>query len=756
MHKYLYFLLIYFLGIQSFFAQQKITIYWDTSLSMKDKNIIKEFDLLENYFNNLQDIEVKLISFSNSINSNEIFNITSADWSSLKSTLLNTKYDGVAFFDILSENHYSDVNLLFTDGIEIIDKLIVSIKKPTFIINSSKTTNHKVLNKQSIISQGKYINLNTLSTEQGLVLLNLEIPKIIDTKANKVNKNKISSLKVTPDKKYIKGVVYGSEGILVGATIKIKGKPIGVVTNANGEFNIKVIKSDVLVISYSGRKTKEVLIDESNNIEVLLITNESELDEIVVTGKGKREPEMVETGFGRVNKEKLGYEVRTISDKELMSGNASNISDALRGKMGSVDYDSGKDLSQVIFRNGYAGVLAHGMGMSRYALIIIDGVPLRRTTSEGGPSGTNKLIDNFVNTENIAKVTILKGLAATNIYGSEGAGGVILITTKTSLAGIKSKKPYDDRGLLRNNIYTENLTLVNNSIKNIAFIKEYEKYKTLTDVYSHYLKQRVKYLNDPLYFTNVSDYMLQWGNKELSSKILSNILEINPNNAEVLRFVAYKAEQKRDLFFAKRIYEKIAELKPKEAQSYKDLALIYQKTGYYQKALDIYNNIKNDKYTGVNFSGLEKNINNEMRRLILLHKKELNLMGVANHYLNDKKLEYDARIVFDWNKRNTDFELQFVNPQKKFFTWSHTQSQNISRFNDEDRYGFNSEEFLLIDAAKGAWQINIESKVKKGKLPVVVKYTVYRNFGKKNETVETRVLILNKIKEKQMIGKIII
>ncbi len=129
---------------------------------------------------------------------------------------------------------------------------------------------------------------------------------------------------------------------------------------------------------------------------------------------------------------------------------------------------------------------------------------------------------------------------------------------------------------------------------------------------------------------------------------------------------------------------------------------------------------------------------------------------MPDKYLNTKNLNYDARIVFDCDKRNIDFELQFVNPEKKFFTWSHTKSQNISRIDDEERYGFNSEEFLLIDAAKGSWQINIESKVKKSKKPIVIKYTVYRNFGKTNETVETRVLILNNIKEKQMLGKIVI
>ncbi|PCI58271.1 MAG: hypothetical protein COB34_05535, partial [Methylophilaceae bacterium] len=75
----------------------------------------------------------------------------------------------------------------------------------------------------------------------------------------------------------------------------------------------------------------------------------------------------------------------------------------------------------------------------------------------------------------------------------------------------------------------------------------------------------------------------------------SNVLETNPKQLNALQLVAYKAEQNKDFFLAKRIYEKIAKLRPNAAQSYRDLALIYQETGYYQKALEIYKNIQNNK-----------------------------------------------------------------------------------------------------------------------------------------------------------------
>jgi TonB-dependent SusC/RagA subfamily outer membrane receptor len=716
---------------------KKVTIYWDSSLSMLDKAMDKELGFLDNYFHNIPNANVDLVVFSNSIDLQQSFSIVNSEWTALRNTLRNTNYDGVAFFDALLEAQPSDINLLFTDGLEVIDQLKIDASVPTYVISSTTKTNTSNLIVESLRSSGDYINLNKVSIKEGLALLNIEEVKIVDTKATKAPIHKVPLTKAVINKGKISGTVYSSEGVLIGATIAIKGTSSGVITDVNGAFSIKANKGDILVISYLGKTPKEITIEDSNTLNIQLIGDETELDEVVVTGKAKQEPEMVETGYGKVNKEKLGYAVKTISEKELMTANATNISDAVRGKMGAVHYSSGAELSETVFRNV--------AGQNPFALLIIDGTPL--------PKRTNTI---FIDPANVARITVLKGLAATNRYGSEGGGGVILITTKTALAGVKSKKPYDT-ALLRNNTYTEDLKAVNNSINNIGYIKAYEKYQTLNEVYNHYLKQRLNYLNDALYFANVSDYIMQWGNKELASKILSNIIELHPNNVSLLRLVAFKAELQQDAFLAKRIYEKIAILKPKEAQSYRDLALIYQETGYYQEALDIYKIILNNNYNQVNFSGSKKHIDNELKRLLLLHKAKLNTTGIPVRYLNIKKVACDARIVFEWNDRMTEFDLQFVNPQKKFFTWSHTTAENAARMQRENTQGFNIEEFLLIDAEKGEWLINVESKIqgKKDK-PIVLKYIMFKNYGKANETKETKLLMLNNIKEKQMLGKIII
>jgi len=140
--------------------------------------------------------------------------------------------------------------------------------------------------------------------------------------------------------------------------------------------------------------------------------------------------------------------------------------------------------------------------------------------------------------------------------------------------------------------------------------------------------------------------------------------------------------------------------------------------------------------------------------LVAQHKDKLNLSGFSKP--QSTAINIDARIVFEWNETAIDFELQFVNPQKKFFTWSHTKLENGLRLHKEKTQGFNAEEFLLVDVAKGEWIINIENKQSTHQKPIALKFTVYKNYGKSIESKETKVLILNNLKEKQLVGKIVI
>ena len=168
----------------------KITIFWDTSLSMKDKDVTKELALLDAYFYKTPNVTVELIVFSNSIDLQKTFAIINSDWTILKEELLKTTYDGVAFFDVLLEKQESDINLLFTDGHEVINKLILNKTTPTHVITSTKKSNAIILMEQSRLSKGNFIDLTEVSIKEGLLLLNVEGTNIVDVKVKRTTPKK--------------------------------------------------------------------------------------------------------------------------------------------------------------------------------------------------------------------------------------------------------------------------------------------------------------------------------------------------------------------------------------------------------------------------------------------------------------------------------------------------------------------------------------------------------------------------------------
>jgi monoamine oxidase len=158
---------------------------------------------------------------------------------------------------------------------------------------------------------------------------------------------------------------------------------------------------------------------------------------------------------------------------------------------------------------------------------------------------------------------------------------------------------------------------------------------------------------------------------------------------------------------------------------------------------------------GVDFTGLQQPIIDELMHLLAFHRSKVNFKDLPTNLLT-AKFKQDLRIVFEWNDPNAEFELQFVNPQKKFFKWSHTKFNNRERMLDEIKKGYTTEAYIIDDAEAGEWIINIEALNEKPDInPNYLKYTIYKNYGLPNETKTIKILQLENIKQKVTLDKII-
>jgi TonB-linked SusC/RagA family outer membrane protein len=212
-----------------------------------------------------------------------------------------------------------------------------------------------------------------------------------------------------------------------GASILIKGTSLGTTTDADGKFSINSQNpsSDILVVSFIGFATQEVAIQNRTVIDIVLAEDVTALNEVVVTALG-------------IEKEtkSLTYAVQSVKGEELAQTREANFINGLAGKVAGVQVN--RSSSGV---GGSTRVVLRGAKSTRenQALYVVDGVPLSNYSPAqpgdvwGGRDGGDGISN--INPEDIESVNVLKGASAAALYGSAGANGAIVITTKKGKAG---------------------------------------------------------------------------------------------------------------------------------------------------------------------------------------------------------------------------------------------------------------------------------------------------------------------------------
>lgn len=222
--------------------------------------------------------------------------------------------------------------------------------------------------------------------------------------------------------KEITGKITDAQGTpITGATVRIKGANGGTSANPDGTFRLSVPANATLVISSIGFENTEVRVGNSDNISVTLTTAANSLNEVVVTALGIRR-----------EKRMLTYTTQEVKGNSVVDAKQDNLVNALAGKVSGVQItnSSGQPGSsaQLVIRGNASLTGNNG------ALYVIDGVPVDNTEwgNPDGPLGaggtSNRAID--IDPNIIESVNVLKGAAATALYGSAASRGAIIITTK--------------------------------------------------------------------------------------------------------------------------------------------------------------------------------------------------------------------------------------------------------------------------------------------------------------------------------------
>lgn len=226
----------------------------------------------------------------------------------------------------------------------------------------------------------------------------------------------------------ITGTVTDDKGVPLPAVSVIeKGTTNGTVTNEQGNFTLTLRGTNpVLVISYTGMQPQEIRVGSQNNYSVSMSAG-GQMSEVVVTALGIRR-----------EKRALGYSAQEVSGDALNQTKQTNIVNALRGQVAGVQINSGGGApgqgSRIIIR----GIKSLDPNKDNQPLFVIDGIIMDNSTTTVSTAGSLRGLSNRaadINPDDVESISVLRGGAATALYGQAGSNGVVVITTKTAKAG---------------------------------------------------------------------------------------------------------------------------------------------------------------------------------------------------------------------------------------------------------------------------------------------------------------------------------
>ncbi len=545
--------------------------------------------------------------------------------------------------------------------------------------------------------------------------------------------------------KNVKGKIMYLDGPVVNAVIKVSSSDVILKSTVDGSYEVQVYQGDIITFSYPSLRDMEVVVEDVTRIlNISMSPDVNVLDEVVVQAskrRSQREMEedyvinenIIRTAYGYIDGQRSAGQIRMMNEDEINPISLC-ILDLMRGQFPGI---------KVIGDCNRGGEVLLSRAMRQGPVIWdVDG----QIFSSNGIPFAQPSAPIWIDVNSIKRIAILQNLATTVAYGGMGDGGVVVINTIGGTLGAKSGKMLD-RARLKNNIYKDDALTETEVSKNQAtYLLDYAASTTIAAAKAYFENNLKKYYNSPHFFIDSYAYFMEQGEEKFATDILSKNLPLVERNAVYLKALAYYAEANDALKKSRDLYEQIFILRPNYAQSYRDLAESYRDINNYKKAAAMharYNYLVEEGFLQSDSVGLGSIMDRDSENLLALDGDKVMEGGKSRKRLAKYANFKGTRLLFEWNDSEAEFELQFVNPEKHYFTWKHTSIANATRIMDEKLKGYSSEEFLIDGSLAGKWQVNINYQGNKKLEPSYLKVTTYFNYGLNSQRKEVNVYRLS-------------
>ncbi len=685
---------------------EKVAIYWDRSSSGTKRNLEKELDLLEGYLTSLPRLsEISLVAFGTTVDPAVSFK---KDIAALLNQLRALRYDGATRLDQLAFNAEADEILLFTDGINTIGSETVDLPEvPIQVVTSSSGSNYGLLKSVAGKTGGTFINLAAMTSAKALDQLQSNEEQFLSIDYN------TSELKeVYPDLPQRVGPTMEITGILKGAKANLKIS-YGTGRNVTKSQNFSITK---------GVEAPVARIWASKKIAAL--NNDYERNKSTIQHLGQTHKIVTKnTSFIVLDRVEDYVEHEIVPPVELLMEYNRLVAQTKKHKADPEEIRRANEVRMAQLKGWYISPKV---------------VSEKRYQSTGA-------VSRAAEPQQDDSVEALEELAMEEEEFS---------AVEYSVSGAADRRERQDE-------VSANATEGESSgpaIKVLAWLPDapyLEALRTTSNdkLEAVYFEQKKNNETRPAFYIQVADFFYGKDMRALASRVLSNTIELDLENPELLRVVAKRFQEEGELEMSIALFLEIKDLRPEEPQSYRDLALAYEANGQYQEALDLYEHLMSTQWE--RFEEVKSVVLNEMNRLIAMHRDDLKLKEISKEWIYAMPL--DVRIVIDWSSNDNDIDLWVIDPNGEKCFYGHKYTKMGGKISQDFTQGYGPEEFSLKDAERGFYTVyvNYFSEARQTITgPVTIYATLYTNYGTPEQQMERIAVQVTDNKESRQIAQL--
>ncbi|GEN78176.1 VIT domain-containing protein [Chryseobacterium hagamense] len=702
---------------------ERLAVVWDNSLSGKKRDHSKEWALLGAYFKTNKNLTVKVYFLNNTFEEGQVFKISNGNWAALKDFLLRTIYDGGTDFGQLKPVKEEEI-LFFTDGLSSFGELKLNgnTNRPIYSISSSAMVNTAQLKFISNTTGGEFLNLNENNPAKEVKKLLVQPLKFLGLEQNNTLSETYPSLPQTISQDFVlTGILKGNRSSVIARFGY--GNETTETRAISLDAEEQTVKDWEISKFWAQKKLGELEIFEkenkgeikdisrqfglvSNNMSLMVLENVEDYVRYEIPPPAELKSEydrMVKNNSVRKDERVKGL----MADAERMTVQLKEW-----WKKDFTPKAKPKRYPQPD-RNGIRDS-ATGRNMEIEEVVMI-GAPGAAANASAAREIEAQQDDEAVDIigskdKDIQEVVVTAALGMRK--RSEMVASVnSMQTLEGRVAGVSVSRA---SGTQSDSIKTEDFSEVINSgrinvidVKSDAeYMKLFQKAKDAETIYQVYLDNREKYEGMPEYYFDVAQLLLNFRDRKSGVKVLSSIADLDIENEELYKLLAYKLKQAeiydKELF----ITRKVLDWRPFDPQSYRDYALALEDNGQYQQALDNLYSILMQSYTrelADRDDGIEETVLMEINGLISRYGKKLDLKNINPKIIAD--LPVNIRVVLNWNKDDTDIDLWVTDPDNERCYYRNPQTAIGGRLSNDFTGGFGPEQFLLKKAVKGKYKI---------------------------------------------------